>query len=115
MTDPIVTQMLVRTTLWSVGLAALLFGVAGTLAWPAAWVFVLGVYAVALAMGVVLARHDPALLAERLAPPFQREQARWDRVFIAGALVGYLGWMVLMALDAGRYCWSTVPAGVQVG
>ena len=115
MTAPILTTMLVRTTLWSVGLAVLLFGVAGTLAWPAAWVFVVGVWAVALAMGAVLARHDPALLAERLAPPIQRDQAGWDRVFIAGAVAVYLAWLVLMALDAGRYRWSAVPAAAQVG
>src|SRR6516164_3743854 len=105
----------VRTAVWSAALAGLLFGAAGTLRWPAAWVFVAGGFAVALAMGAVLARRDPALLAERMAPPLQRGQAAWDRLFMVGAMLAYLAWLVLIALDAARYRWSVVPPALQGG
>src|SRR5260221_8116325 len=108
------TRMLVRTALWTGFLAALLLGAAGNLRWPAAWAFVTVSGGVAVAMGFGLARRDPALLAERLAPPFQRDQARWDRVVIAGAMVAWLAWIVLMALDAARYRSSTLAPALQV-
>src|SRR5258706_5442055 len=110
----VLSRMLVRTALWTAGLAALLFGAAGTLDWPAAWVFVGLSGGVAVVMGAALARHDRALLAERLAPPFQRDQADWDRIVIAGAMIAWLGWIVLMALDAARYRWSTMAPGLQL-
>ncbi len=108
------TRMLVRTALWTGFLAALLLGAAGSLRWPAAWAFVTVSGGVAVAMGFGLARRDPALLAERLAPPFQPDQARWDRLVIAGAMVAWLAWIVLMALDAARYRWSAMAPALQV-
>jgi protein-S-isoprenylcysteine O-methyltransferase Ste14 len=110
----LVRAMVVRTALWSGLQAALLLGAAGTPRWPAAWVFMVGSAAVALVIGNQLARRDPALLAERLASPFQRDQARWDRLFIGGAMVAWLAWIVVMALDAARYRWSTLPPALQV-
>ncbi|MBI3517217.1 MAG: isoprenylcysteine carboxylmethyltransferase family protein [Proteobacteria bacterium] len=107
-------RMLVRTGLWSGFMAALLCLAAGRLGWLAAWVFVIGSGGVAVAMGIALARRDPALLAERLAPPFQRDQAGWDRAVIAGAMVAWLAWIVLMALDAARYRWSTMAPALQI-
>src|SRR5262245_34741604 len=96
----ILIQMLVRTGLWTGFLGIVLFGAAGSLSWPAGWAFVAIGAAAAVAMGVVLARDDPGLLAERLAAPFQPDQAAWDRLVLAGAMVAWLGWIVLMALDA---------------
>ena len=55
----------------------LLFGGAGTLVWPQAWVM-LGLFFVC--SGVVtfaIARNDRALLDERMKPPFQKGQPLW--------------------------------------
>ena len=48
--------------------AGLLFGSAGTLAWPAAWVFLLVFFGPVLLITRALARDDPGLLAERMKP-----------------------------------------------
>ena len=64
--------------------------------------------------GLWLARHDPGLLAERLKPMIQREQKRWDKLFMVIMLALWTGWLVLMGLDAGRFHWSRVPLGVQI-
>ncbi|MGZ8399742.1 MAG: hypothetical protein ACXWVI_00345 [Methyloceanibacter sp.] len=53
-----------------------------------------------------LGRHDPALLAERLKPMIQREQKPWDKLFTMILLPLWVGWLVLMGLDAGRFHWS---------
>jgi protein-S-isoprenylcysteine O-methyltransferase Ste14 len=64
--------------------------------------------------GYWLARHDPGLLAERLGLLIQRGQKGWDKLFMIPMLAIWLGWLVLIGLDAGRYRWSSVPLYAQV-
>jgi len=91
-------------------MALLLFAPAGTWRWLAGWVFLLEMGGIALAIGLWLARHDPALLAERLSGGFVHS---WDRILMAVATALWIGWLVLMALDAARFQWSHVPFWVQ--
>jgi protein-S-isoprenylcysteine O-methyltransferase Ste14 len=94
--------------------AGLLFGAAGTLGWPPAWAF-LGVFFVAAFLIVrMLARHDPALLQERMRWPLRREQLPWDRMVVILLTVLFPGWLVLMGLDAVRFDWSWMPDWLQV-
>lgn len=95
-------------------LGAILFGAAGAWDWPSGWAYLAVFLVVGLAVSLWLAAVDPALLAERLKPPVQRGQKPWDRVFLVGVMVVYVGWHVLMALDARRFGWSHVPLAVQV-
>jgi protein-S-isoprenylcysteine O-methyltransferase Ste14 len=94
-------------------MAVLLFVPAGTVAWPAAWVFLIEMAAASLAVGLWLARHDPALLRERMSGVFQRRQERGDKVLMAVFLVLMLAWLPAMALDAMRYRCSHVPVWLQ--
>ncbi len=94
-------------------IGALLFGAAGTLHWPAAWVFLVEVTGSTIALTVAMARNDPALLAERMKPPLQREQAPFDRILMPLLLVLFPLWLILMGLDAGRFHWSAVPVWLQ--
>jgi protein-S-isoprenylcysteine O-methyltransferase Ste14 len=94
--------------------AALLFGAAGTLYWPAGWAFLVIFFASALLMSLMLARHDPALLEERLKPIVQKDQPIWDRIIMSAMVVFFIVWLVLMGLDAVRFHWSRVPVWVQV-
>jgi protein-S-isoprenylcysteine O-methyltransferase Ste14 len=89
--------------------ALLLFGGAGTLRWPAGWVF-LALYAVQmLTIDTWLARRDPGLAAERRRPNRSPGPPDWDRRFlIISAIVGP-AWMLFMAFDAGRFGWSQLP------
>ncbi|MFL5819938.1 MAG: methyltransferase family protein [Solirubrobacteraceae bacterium] len=98
---------------WFAGLAALLFASAGTLAWPAAWIFLAIMVAGSAVFEVMLLRHDPGLLAERLAPPIQRGQKGWDKIWIVAFICLFFAWLSLMALDAVRFGWSHVPAWLQ--
>ncbi|HEY3951016.1 isoprenylcysteine carboxylmethyltransferase family protein [Phenylobacterium sp.] len=95
-------------------LGGLLFGAAGTWAWPSAWAY-LGVFLIlGLGVSLWLADADPGLLRERLASPYQKGQKGFDRVFLSLVMVVYLGWTVLMGLDARRFGWSQVPMALQV-
>jgi protein-S-isoprenylcysteine O-methyltransferase Ste14 len=100
----------VRSTVTSLLIiGTVLFGTAGRLDWPEAWILMGLVLATSLAGGFWLARHDPALLSERLSSPIQRDQKLWDKVWMVAMLVVSIAWLIVMGLDAGRYRWSVVP------
>lgn len=103
-----------RTAIYLGIVAVLLFGGAGTLRWPAAWIYLALTAAVSVAGGLWLARHDPALLEERLGAVVQRDQKSWDRVFMLAMTGLWPIWMVLIAFDARRYHWSDMPLALQV-
>jgi protein-S-isoprenylcysteine O-methyltransferase Ste14 len=92
--------------------AAMLLGAAGRLAWPAAWAFLILFFAISQLMVVRLARRDPALLAERLKPPVQREQPLWDRIFMSVLVMFWFGWFLVIGLDA-RFGWSAMPLSLR--
>jgi protein-S-isoprenylcysteine O-methyltransferase Ste14 len=60
-----------------------------------------------------LARHDPALLAERMKMRVEKDQPLWDKVFLLAMMVGWCGWLPLMGLDAVRFRWSAMPLWLQ--
>jgi protein-S-isoprenylcysteine O-methyltransferase Ste14 len=93
---------------------AILFGAAGRIDWPEAWVYLGIAAALTIAGGFWLARHDPGLLRERLGSLIQREQKGWDKALMIVMLAAWIGWLVLIGLDAGRYRWSNVPLGLKI-
>ena len=109
-----VSKLITQTAVWIAAMAAVLFVAAGTVRWPAAWVFLAEMAGLGLAIGLWLARRDPALLAERLTAGFQAAQKTWDKVFMVTVFVLWTSWLVLMALDAGRFGWSRMPVWAQV-
>jgi len=103
-----------RTALSLVFLAVILFGAAGTFDWPQAWFYLAFTAVMSFGLGGWLAGHDPALLAERLGSLFQRDQKLWDKILMAIMLALWIGWLVLIGLDAKRYYWSDVPLALQI-
>ncbi len=108
-----VPRLIFQTVLWITGMAALLFVPAGTVRWPSAWIFLAEMVVGGLAIGLWLARHDPALLAERLSPPIQQRQAARDKLLVMCILALWFAWMVLMALDSVLYRLSHFPLWLQ--
>jgi len=111
--------MIVNTKVLAAQLAGMLlafgvvmFGAAGTTAWPAGWVFLILFSGFSVALSVWLLKHDPGLLKERMTL-FKPDQKAWDKIFLPIALLGFLGWLVLMPLDAVRFQWSRMPAWLQ--
>jgi protein-S-isoprenylcysteine O-methyltransferase Ste14 len=92
----------------------LLFIPAGTVGWLAGWVFIAIFFSFNLLVVRMLARNDPELLEERMSSPIQKDQPLWDKVLVSVFLPLYVGWSILMALDAVRFGWSEVPVWLQV-
>lgn len=93
--------------------AALLFVSAGTLNWPAAWVF-LALFALgAIPASIDLAKHNPDLLDERMKWPIQPNQPLWDRVLMMTLFVLVVALFVVPGLDV-RWGWSRMPLWLQI-
>jgi protein-S-isoprenylcysteine O-methyltransferase Ste14 len=107
-----IAKWLLQTLIWIVAMAALLLVPAGTLRWPAAWVFLATLAAIGLSGGWWLARTDPALLAERMRPLMRAEQPAADKGFIVVFGVTALIWLVAIGLDT-RWQASGVPIALQ--
>src|SRR5947208_12830008 len=77
-----IAKLLLQNTIFVVALGVLLFAAAGSLHWPAAWVFLVISAILGPACGLWLASTDPALLAERMRPTFQTDQPAADKKFM---------------------------------
>ena len=108
-----ITRMVVQTTLSLAAMGAILFLAAGDWRWPQGWVFLGELGLSSFAVSFWLLRHDPALLESRMSAPVRRDQMPWDRIFMLAVAPVFIGWMVLIALDARRFGWSHVPLWAQ--
>jgi len=92
----------------------LLFFAAGTIAWTAGWIFLLLFFVFTVLLSLWLLRYNPGLLTERMTGTGKADQKGWDKIFFALANLLFIGWIVLMPLDAMRFHWSQVPIWLQV-
>jgi protein-S-isoprenylcysteine O-methyltransferase Ste14 len=107
-----IAKLLLQNTIFVVALGALLFASAGTLDWPAAWVFLAVSATLGPACGLWLAKTDPALLAERMRPTFQADQPAADKKFMLTFVLVTLIWLVAIGLDRRAQA-SDVPLVLQ--
>ena len=108
-------RLLIQSFISFAVMAVLLLGAAGDWTWPQGWTYMGEVLALSIASTVWLWFNDRALLEARLSSPFRkRDQRLKDRVIIALFVPAMLGWMVLIALDARRFMWTSVPLAGQV-
>ena len=107
-----IAKLLLQNLIWIVAMGALLFGPAGTLHWPAAWVFLGTIAVLGVSSGLWLAKTDPALLAERLHPMMQKGQPAADKKFMLAFGLVALIWFLAIGLDR-RYHASDVPLALQ--
>lgn len=108
-----IAKMVLQTVIWFGVKGALLFLSAGTLHWPGAWIYLVGMVGLSLTLGMALARRDPGLMNERLGSPIQKKQTPADKVLLSILLIAIFGWQVFMGLDV-RFGWSVVPVWAQV-
>ena len=108
---PSVRKQVLRVVLGVVVFPGVLFASAGHVGWPEAWAFLALFFGFGIALRVWLARHDRALVNERLrtAPDVEK----WDRVLMAVYSALLVTTLVVTALDAGRFRWSSTPTVVR--
>jgi protein-S-isoprenylcysteine O-methyltransferase Ste14 len=107
-----IAKLLLQNLIWIVAMGALLLVPAGTLHWPAAWVFLGTIGVLGVAGGLWLARIDPALLAERMRPMMQDDQPAADKKFMLAFGIAALIWFLAIGLDR-RTLASDMPAAWQ--
>jgi protein-S-isoprenylcysteine O-methyltransferase Ste14 len=110
-------KLLLTALVWTVvsflliGLA--LFLVAGTVLWPAGWIYLILLLGFTVVNFVLLFKSNPGLLEERLRLS-QPNLKTSDKVLTAvNALFG-IAWFIVMPLDAVRFHWSHVPLFLQI-
>jgi protein-S-isoprenylcysteine O-methyltransferase Ste14 len=107
-----IAKLLLQNLIWIVAMGALLFVPAGTLHWPAAWLFLATIAILGLSGGLWLARTDPALLAERMRPLMQDDQPAADKKFMLAFGFVALIWFIAIGLDRRMHA-SEVPVPLQ--
>jgi protein-S-isoprenylcysteine O-methyltransferase Ste14 len=107
-----IAKLLLQNLIWIAAMGALLFVPAGTLHWPAAWVFLATIGILGVAGGLWLAKTDPALLAERMRPTMQRGQPLADKQFMLVFGFTALIWFLAIGLEV-RLHGSRVPVTLQ--
>lgn len=92
--------------------ALIWFGIAGRLTWWQGWVILL---TFTIYVGILtwrVSRLDPEFFQERNQPAEKAEP--WDRVVMGIYTMILLILLAVVALDGGRYHWSSVPLGIQL-
>jgi protein-S-isoprenylcysteine O-methyltransferase Ste14 len=107
-----IAKWLLQTLIWVVAIGAGLFVLAGTVHWPAAWVFLAAIAAISVSFGWWLAKTDPALFAERLRPMMQEDQPAADKKFMLVFGFTALIWFIAIGLDKRMHA-SDVPPALQ--
>lgn len=111
-TGALIAKLLLQNLFWVAGMGALLCLAAGTLNWPALWVFLATVAISGVASGTWLAKTDPALLAERMRPVIQADQPAADKKFMLVFGCTSLLWFIAMGFDRRLHA-SDMPPALQ--
>jgi protein-S-isoprenylcysteine O-methyltransferase Ste14 len=94
-------------------MAVLLFGGAGTVDWWQAWLFLIVYFGASLGISLYLVRKDPALLARRMRGGPWAEKRPAQQLIMLAACSGFIGLIVVPALDE-RLAWSHMPAATVI-
>ena len=96
-------------------MGALIFGLAGTLRYWQAWLYLVLFFGLSGLLTADLLRRDPALLERRMKGGPQAERRPAQQIIMVGASLAFLSLLAVPALDY-RFHWSSVPVvGVVLG
>jgi protein-S-isoprenylcysteine O-methyltransferase Ste14 len=92
----------------AVVMGLLLFVTAGTVRYWQAWLFLAVFFAAAILITLYLQTYDPALLQRRVAGGPTAERQSGQKIIMLLASIGFVGLLVVPALDH-RFGWSSAP------
>jgi len=105
------TRAWVALAILAVVMGLLLFIPAGTLRYWQAWVYLTIFFTAAALTTVDLMRRDPALLERRMSGGPTAEKRPAQRVIMFFTSAGFIGLLIVSALD-DRFGWSAVPLAI---
>lgn len=97
----------------TMALAALIFVPAGTLNYWQGWTYLAVFVGYAALITLYLALYDPKLLERRMRAGPTAERETTQRVAMVFAITGFVGLVVVSALDH-RFGWSSVPPAICI-
>ena len=106
-------RLVIQSIVWFGIICALLFGGAGTVAWPEGRLYILMQFSSWAIMVLWLKKYNPELLKER-AELWKRVTKPWDKAIVFLLIAGFIPLFVLPGLDAIRYQWSDVPLPLKI-
>ena len=104
------TRAWVSLAVLALVMSLLVFVPAGTVRYWQAWVYLSIFTGASVLTTLYLIRHDPALLERRMKGGPTAEKQPTQKLIMLGTSVGFVGLLVVSALDA-RFGWSVVPLG----
>jgi protein-S-isoprenylcysteine O-methyltransferase Ste14 len=102
-----------RQLVFTVVLAAIMFGLAGSAAYWQGWLFLLCFIGASLALGAYFVVHDPALIERRMKAGPAEEPEATQKIIISLVLAGFLLLILIPALDY-RWHGATVAAWLTI-
>ena len=109
----VIAKVIARFVSGLIIMGAILFGTAGTLRWPEAWVFLAIQFGWSAALTAFLWKHDPELLKDRMK--FSKKTTKgWDKLLSILIIPFYIPYLIVPGFDAVRYGWSQVPLWAKV-
>ncbi|MCL2142177.1 MAG: isoprenylcysteine carboxylmethyltransferase family protein [Methanimicrococcus sp.] len=106
MSDKMSIAKLLFTFVWILLFPALLLFFAGNWLWIEGLIFSLWLIALCVVSIIYLYIKNPSLLAERYKMPGSQGQKKWDVFVVLLLVIGFMGWIVIMPLDAERFGWT---------
>jgi protein-S-isoprenylcysteine O-methyltransferase Ste14 len=107
------TKALVALLLLFLAMAALLFVPPWTFDYWQAWTFLAIYFGASVAITLYLMRKDPQLLARRMSGGPAAEKLPAQKIIMSLASLGYIGLLVVPALDH-RFGWSQMPPSLAL-
>ncbi len=108
-----IKRITLQMSIVAVVFGLVLFGSAGTIYWPAGWVFLGMFLTYAGLLFRWLYKNNPGLLRERMHLGTSDQQGS-DKILFPFLNLLLLAWLMFDALDARRFHWSSVPFDVQL-
>ena len=99
------TRAIIGICTYPLIIMGLMFGLGGDWGWLPGWRFLI------LFMGMVIMvmipiMKDKKMLEERMKMPFDNEQKPIDKFLVGLVVIFYMGWLIIIPLDAKRFAWS---------
>jgi hypothetical protein len=89
----LVLNLLVQTIVWFGFMGAIIFSAAGTIDYLGGWLYLGGMVAMSVVLGLHGARVDPGLLKEQLKLPMQKDRPLADNLVLIPFLILMFGGM----------------------